>query len=151
MDRYEKSDFTKRYLECLISIQNMVSRLDYNILCGGVVFDNLRIDVGNMFYTYAYTKTDHYKAMQDEAEEIGSIIEYIKVRKTESFLREKEEPQFYIELPSSLYNVLNGFSDIEDKTQKKMEEKFDRFMSENNLEYDLTQWETNGILVYAKQ
>ncbi len=148
MKKKEKYDFIVKFLGILPELQNMVPRLEYNFLHGKIVFDNQAIDIKTMFDSYAFRKPNYYEAMEQYAEEIGDMVQYYMDREPFYIDKPEREVLFYIHLPEGLYNVLYGMSDMNEKTQKKVEKRFNKFFEENGLEYDLGEWDKNSIFVY---
>ena len=155
MDRNEKLDFIIAYMKYLAEVRNKASGIDNPFRSGGVIFDNCRLDVRQMFNSFSYCSRDAHQKMETEIEDIGDMEQYIREREDNEFfsdgkdyIKKDKELVFYMQLPSELYNVLYGLSYMDSKLQKWIDKKFDELLKQFKLRYDLLSYERNTILVY---
>ena len=148
MDRKEKKDFAVGYIRFLIDTQAGVDELYASLCYGGVVYDDTRIDLYELFYKEDLLQQDLYNVVDECSSEIGDIMEYLEERSEEDCVRADEELVCYIQMPADIWDALYGESDGE--TAEYLIEQFEEFLDNHDMEYELTTYGRNAALVYKR-
>ena len=149
MERKDKIEFAVDYIRFLIETQAGVDELYASICYGGVVYDDTRIDLYEVFYKDNLLSQDLYKVVDECSSEIGDINEYLAERYEEDCLRDGEELVCYIQIAADIWDALYGESDGE--TAEYLIERFEEFLDNHDMEYELTTYGRNAVLIYKKE
>ena len=148
MNRTEKLDFAVDYIRFLIETQAGVDELYASLCYGGVVYDDTRIDLYNVFGKENLFSLDLNEVVAECSTGIGDIMEYLEERDEEDCLREGEEVVCYIQMPADIWDVLYGETDGE--IAEYLIEQFEEFLDNHDMEYELTTYGRNAVLIYKK-
>jgi len=149
MNRIEKIEFAVDYIRFLIDTQAGVDELYASVCYGGFVFDDTRIDLYEVFYKDNLLSQDLYKVVDECSSSIGDISEYLAERNEEDCLRDGEEVICYIQIPADIWDALYGESDGE--TADYLKEMFEEFLDDREMDYELTTYGRNAVLIYKKE
>ena len=149
MDRKEKTEFITDYIRFLIETQEGVDELYASICYGGVVYDDTRIDLYELFYKEDLLSQDLVKLAEECSSKIGDIMEYLEERSEDELVRENEEPVCYIQMPTDIWDALYGESDGE--IAEYLSDRFNEFIDDHDMDYDLTTYGRNAALIYIKK
>ena len=149
MNRKEKIEFAVDYIRFLINTQAGVDELYASVCYGGFVFDDTRIDLYEVFYKDDLFSQDLYKVVDECSSPIGDIREYLAERGEEDCLRDGEEVICYIQIPADIWDTLYGESDGE--TADYLKEMFEEFLDDREMDYELTTYGRNAVLIYKKE
>ena len=149
MNRREKIEFAADYIRFLINTQAGVDELYASVCYGGFVFDDTRIDLYEVFYKDDLFSQDLYKVVDECSSPIGDIREYLAERGEEDCLRDGEEVICYIQIPADIWDALYGESDGE--TADYLKEMFEEFLDDREMDYELTTYGRNAVLIYKKE
>ena len=149
MNRKEKTEFITDYIRFLIETQEGVDELYASICYGGVVYDDTRIDLYELFYKEDLLSQDLVKLAEECSSNIGDIMEYLEERSEDELVRENEEPVCYIQMPADIWDALYGESDGE--IAEYLMDRFNEFMDDHDMDYDLTTYGRNAALIYIKK
>lgn len=149
MNRKEKIEFAVDYIRFLINTQAGVDELYASVCYGGFVFDDTRIDLYEVFYKDDLFSQDLYKVVDECSSPIGDIREYLAERGEEDSLRDGEEVICYIQIPADIWDALYGESDGE--TADYLKEMFEEFLDDREMDYELTTYGRNAVLIYKKE
>ena len=148
MDKKEKLDFAEDYIRFLIETQAGVDELYASLCYGGIVYDDTRIDLYEVFGKENLLSLNLNEVVVECSTEIGNIIEYLEERDEDDCLREGEEVVCYIQMPADIWDALYGESDGE--TADYLVEQFEEFIDNRDMEYELTTYGRNAVLIYKK-
>ena len=148
MDKKEKLDFVEDYIRFLIETQAGVDELYASLCYGGIVYDDTRIDLYEVFGKENLLSLNLNEVVVECSTEIGNIIEYLEERDEDDCLREGEEVVCYIQMPADIWDALYGESDGE--TADYLVEQFEEFIDNRDMEYELTTYGRNAVLIYKK-
>ena len=148
MDKKEKLDFAEDYIRFLIETQAGVDELYASLCYGGIVYDDTRIDLYEVFGKENLLSLNLNEVVVEYSTEIGNIIEYLEERDEDDCLREGEEVVCYIQMPADIWDALYGESDGE--TADYLVEQFEEFIDNRDMEYELTTYGRNAVLIYKK-
>ena len=151
MDRETKFDFAREYVRFLAEVQDCVDELYANLIYGGYVYEDTRIDLYEFFDRIPdrdgmWGPYDFEPLMIECSSNIGSLTEYLKDRSEDSLIRDGEEPIAYIQLPEDLWNALYGENC--DETAEFLAKKWADLMEIERMDYDLTTYGRNAALIY---
>lgn len=149
MDKKEKLDFAVDYIRFLIETQAGVDELYASLCYGGVVYENTRIDLYEVFGKEDILSLNLNEVVAECSTEIGDIMEYLEERDEEDCLREGGEVVCYIQMPADIWDALYGETDGE--TADYLVEQFEEFLDNRDLEYELTTYGRNSVLIYQKE
>lgn len=149
MDKKEKLDFAEDYIRFLIETQAGVDELYASLCYGGIVYDDTRIDLYEVFGKENLLSLNLNEVVAECSTEIGNIIEYLEERDEDDCLREGEEVVCYIQMPADIWDALYGESDGE--TADYLVEQFEEFIDNRDMEYELTTYGRNAVLIYKKE
>ena len=149
MDKKEKLDFAEDYIRFLIETQAGVDELYASLCYGGIVYDDTRIDLYEVFGKENLLSLNLNEVVAECSTEIGNIIEYLEERYEDDCLREGEEVVCYIQMPADIWDALYGESDGE--TADYLVEQFEEFIDNRDMEYELTTYGRNAVLIYKKE
>lgn len=149
MDKNEKLDFAVDYIRFLIETQAGVDELYASLCYGGIVYDDTRIDLYNVFGKENLLSLNLNEVVAECSTEIGNITEYLEERDEDDCLREDEEVVCYIQMPADIWDALYGEADGE--TADYLVEQFEEFLDNRNMEYELTTYGRNAVLIYKKE
>lgn len=149
MDKKEKLDFAEDYIRFLIETQARVDELYASLCYGGIVYDDTRIDLYEVFGKENLLSLNLNEVVAECSTEIGNIIEYLEERDEDDCLREGEEVVCYIQMPADIWDALYGESDGE--TADYLVEQFEEFIDNRDMEYELTTYGRNAVLIYKKE
>ena len=122
----------------------------YASLCyGGIVYDDTRIDLYEVFGKENLLSLNLNEVVAECSTEIGNIIEYLEERDEDDCLREGEEVVCYIQMPADIWDALYGESN--GKTADYLVEQFEEFIDNRDMEYELTAYGRNAVLIYKKE
>ncbi len=91
MDKKEKLDFAEDYIRFLIETQAGVDELYASLCYGGIVYDDTRIDLYEVFGKENLLPLNLNEVVAECSTEIGNIIEYLEERDEDDCLREGED------------------------------------------------------------
>ena len=148
MDKKEKLDFAEDYIRFLIETQAGADELYASLCYGGIVYDDTRIDLYEVFGKENLLSLNLNEVVVECSTEIGNIIEYLEERDEDDCLREGEEVVCYIQMPADIWDALYGESDGE--TADYLVEQFEEFIDNRDMEYELTTYGRNAVLIYKK-
>ena len=148
MDKKEKLDFAEDYIRFLIETQAGVDELYASLCYGGIVYDDTRIDLYEVFGKENLLSLNFNEVVAECSTEIGNIIEYLEERYEDDCLREGEEVVCYIQMPADIWDALYGESN--GKTADFLVEQFEEFIDNRDMEYELTTYGRNAVLIYKK-
>ena len=148
MDKKEKLDFAEDYIRFLIETQAGVDELYASLCYGGIVYDDTRIDLYEVFGKENLLSLNLNEVVAECSTEIGNIIEYLEERDEDDCLREGEEVVCYIQMPADIWDALYGESN--GKTADFLVEQFEEFIDNRDMEYELTTYGRNAVLIYKK-
>ncbi len=148
MDKKEKLDFAEDYIRFLIETQAGVDELYASLCYGGIVYDDTRIDLYEVFGKENLLSLNLNEVVAECSTEIGNIIEYLEERYEDDCLREGEEVVCYIQMPADIWDALYGESN--GKTADFLVEQFEEFIDNRDMEYELTTYGRNAVLIYKK-
>lgn len=148
MDKKEKLDFAEDYIRFLIETQAGVDELYASLCYGGIVYDDTRIDLYEVFGKENLLSLNLNEVVAECSTEIGNIIEYLEERDEDDCLREGEDVVCYIQMPADIWDALYGESDGE--TAGYLVEQFKEFIDNRDMEYELTTYGRNAVLIYKK-
>ncbi len=148
MDKKEKLDFAEDYIRFLIETQAGVDELYASLCYGGIVYDDTRIDLYEVFGKENLLSLNLNEVVAECSTEIGNIIEYLEERDEDDCLREGEDVVCYIQMPADIWDALYGESDGE--TADYLVEQFEEFIDNRDMEYELTTYGRNAVLIYKK-
>jgi hypothetical protein len=146
MNRNEIREFAVDYIRFLIETQMGVDGLYANLCYGGIVFDDTRIDLYELFDRENLLAQDLYTVTDECSSVIGTLREYLEDRSEDELIREDETPVAYIQLPADIWDALYGETDGE--VADYLSEEFESFMNDHEMSYDLTEYGRNAILLY---
>ena len=149
MDKKEKLDFEEDYIRFLIETQAGVDELYASLCYGGIVYDDTRIDLYEVFGKENLLSLNLNEVVAECSTEIGNIIEYLEERDEDDCLREGEEVVCYIQMPADIWDALYGESN--GKTADYLVEQFEEFIDNRDMEYELTAYGRNAVLIYKKE
>jgi len=149
MDRNEIKEFAIDYIRFLIATQAGVDELYASLCYGGVVYEDTRINLYDLFYKDDLMSMDLNKVVDECSSDIGSLREYLEDRSEDELIREGEEPIAYLQIPADIWDALYGESDGE--IADYLTEEFDTFMEDRGMSYDLTEYGRNAVLVYHNE
>lgn len=149
MDKKEKLDFAEDYIRFLLETQAGVDELYASLCYGGIVYDDTRIDLYEVFGKENLLSLNLNEVVTECSTEIGNIIEYLEERDEDDCLREGEEVVCYIQMPADIWDALYGESDGE--TADYLVEQFEEFIDNRDMEYELTTYGRNAVLIYKKE
>lgn len=149
MERNEIREFAIDYIRFLIETQMGVEELYASLCYGGIVYDDTRIDLYELFDRENLLTQNLYAVTDECSHNIGSLREYLEDRSEDELIRDDEVPVAYIQLPADIWDALYGEADGE--IADYLSEEFDRFMDDREMSYDLTEYGRNAILVYHKK
>ena len=148
MDKKEKFEFAVDYIRFLIDTQAGVDELYASLCYGGIVYEDTRINLYDVFAKEDLLSQDLYKTADECSSEIGDIIEYLKDRSEDDCIRDGEEIVAYLQMPADIWDALYGESDGE--TAEYLTEQFEEFLDNRDMEYELTTYGRNAALIYRK-
>ena len=151
MDREAKFYFAHEYILFLAEMQDVVNELYANLVYGGFVYEDTRIDLYEFFDKIPdrdgmWGPYDFDPLMVECSSNIGSLTEYLQDRSEDSLIRDGEEPVAYIQLPADLWNALYG--ETNDEIAEFLVKKWGEFMEIEEKDYDLTTYGRNAVLIY---
>ena len=147
MDRNEIKEFAIDYIRFLIATQAGVDELYASLCYGGVVYEDTRINLYDLFYKDDLMSLDLNQVVDECSSDIGSLREYLEDRSEDELIRDGEEPIAYLQIPADIWDALYGESDGE--IADYLTEEFDTFMEDRGMSYDLTEYGRNAVLVYS--
>lgn len=148
MDRKDKLEFALDYIRFLIDTQAGVDELYASICYGGVVYDDTRINLYDVFYVDNLKSQDLHKVLAECSSEIGDIMEYLAERNEKELVDDKRELVCYIQIAADIWNALYGES--EGDVAEYLVTEFDDFLDSHDMEYELTTYGRNAVLIYKK-
>ncbi len=149
MDRNEIKEFAIDYIRFLIATQAGVDELYASLCYGGVVYEDTRINLYDLFYKDDLMSLDLNQVVDECSSDIGSLREYLEDRSEDELIRDGEEPIAYLQIPADIWDALYGESDGE--IADYLTEEFDTFMEDRDMSYDLTEYGRNAVLVYHNE
>ena len=147
MDRSEIKEFAIDYIRFLIAAQAGVDELYASLCYGGIVYEDTRIDLYELFYKDDLMSLNLNEVVDECSSDIGSMREYLEDRSEDVLIRDGEEPIAYLQIPADIWDALYGESDGE--IADYLTEEFDTFMEDRGMAYDLTEYGRNAVLVYS--
>ena len=147
MDRNEIKEFAIDYIRFLIATQADVDELYASLCYGGIVYEDTRIDLYELFYKDDLMSLNLNEVVDECSSDIGSMREYLEDRSEDVLIRDGEEPIAYLQIPADIWDALYGESDGE--IADYLTEEFDTFMEDRGMSYDLTEYGRNAVLVYS--
>ena len=147
MDRNEIKEFAIDYIRFLIATQADVDELYASLCYGGIVYEDTRIDLYELFYKDNLMSLNLNQVVDECSSDIGSMREYLEDRSEDVLIRDGEEPIAYLQIPADIWDALYGESDGE--IADYLTEEFDTFMEDRGMSYDLTEYGRNAVLVYS--
>ena len=149
MDRNEIKEFAIDYIRFLIATQADVDELYASLCYGGIVYEDTRIDLYELFYKDDLMSLNLNEVVDECSSDIGSMREYLEDRSEDVLIRDGEEPIAYLQIPADIWDALYGESDGE--IADYLTEEFDTFMEDRGMSYDLTEYGRNAVLVYHNE
>ena len=149
MDRNEIREFAVDYIRFLIETQMGVDELYASLCYGGIVFDDTRIDLYELFDRENLLSQDLYAAVDECSTAIASLREYLEERSEDELIRDDEVPVAYIQMPADIWDALYGEADGE--IADHLSEEFESFMADHDMSYELTEYGRNAVLVYGNK
>lgn len=147
MDRNDIREFAVDYIRFLIETQMGVDELYANLCYGGIVYDDTRIDLYELFDREDLMSEDLYAAADECSTSIASLREYLEERSEAELIRDDEVPVTYIQMPADIWDALYGEADGE--VADHLAEEFESFMTDHDMSYDLTEYGRNAVLIYS--
>ncbi len=147
MDRSEIKEFAIDYIRFLIAAQAGVDELYASLCYGGIVYEDTRIDLYELFYKDDLMSLNLNEVVDECSSDIGSMRKYLEDRSEDVLIRDGEEPIAYLQIPADIWDALYGESDGE--IADYLTEEFDTFMEDRGMSYDLTEYGRNTVLVYS--
>ena len=149
MNKKEKLDFATDYIRFLIETQAGVDELYASLCYGGVVYENTRIDLYDVFGKENLLSLNLNEVVSECSSDIGDIMEYLEDRSEDECIREGEEVICYIQMPADIWDALYGETNGE--TADYLTEQFEEFLDNRDMEYELTTYGRNAVLIDKKQ
>ncbi|MCR5847617.1 MAG: hypothetical protein K6G75_05810 [Lachnospiraceae bacterium] len=75
-------------------------------------------------------------------------MEYLEERGEEDFLREDEEVVCYIQMSADIWDALDG--EMDGEIAEYLIEQFEEFLDNHDMEYELTTYGRNAVMIYKK-
>ena len=147
MDRDEIKEFAVDYIRFLMETQMGVDELYASLCYGGIIYDDTRIDLYEVFDRENLGSLNLNKVVDDCSSNIGSMKEYLADRSEDDLVRDGEEPVAYLQMPADIWDALYGEADGE--VADYLAEEFEAFMDSHDMTYDLTEYGRNASLVYV--
>ncbi|MBR5177534.1 MAG: hypothetical protein IKW90_01880 [Lachnospiraceae bacterium] len=149
MDRKDKLEFALDYIRFLIDTQAGVDELYASICYGGVVYDDKRINLYDVFYVDNLKLQDLHKVVAECSSEIGDIMQYLEERDEKELLDDEKELVCYIQIASDIWDALYGESDGE--IAEYLTTEFEDFLDSHDMEYELTTYGRNAVFIYKRE
>lgn len=149
MDKKEKFDFAVDYIRFLIETQAGVDELYASLCYGGIVYEDTRINLYSVFGKGNLLSLNLNEVAAQCSTGIGDIMEYLEERDEDDCIREGREVICYIQMPEDIWDALYGETDGE--TSDYLIEQFEEFLDNRDMEYELTTYGRNAVLIYKKQ
>lgn len=147
MKKNDIFEFALDYIEFLNRTESIFDELYVSLCYGGFVYEDSRINLYDLFEKKWTTRNNLSIYAEDCSTKIGSLREYLADRSEDVLIRGNQEPIAYIQMPADLWDALYGLTE----GYEVLEEKFDEFMEEHGMEYDLTEYGRNAVLIYLKE
>ena len=148
MDRNDIFEFALDYIEFLDRTENLIGGLYISLCYGGFVYEDTRINLYDVFTQRGLLRRQLRPFAEECSSKIGSLRGYLADRSEDGMIRDKKEPIAYIQMPADLWDALYGLT--EGEVYEILEERFDEFMEDHGMVYDLTEYGRNAVLVYQK-
>ena len=149
MNRNDIFEFALDYIEFLNRTQNLIGGLYISLCYGGFVYEDTRINLYDVFKVRGLLRRHLRPLAEESSSKIGPLREYLADRNEEVLIRKNKEPIAYIQMPADLWDALYGLT--EGEVYRELEERFDKFMEEHGMVYDLTEYGRNAALIYLKK
>ncbi len=163
MTREVKLDLLHSYVYYLVEKQIWDVGYRAEICFGGFVFDDTRVDLYEVFDRSKPEAEELFRLVEDYedcddlivkicgecTENIGSLEQYLKDRGEYDLVREGKEPVAYIQMPSYIWDEM--YWKNQDEYPEYLVEQFEGVMRLYNLDYDLTTYGRNAVLVYENE
>ena len=118
-----------------------------NLCYGGVVFDDTRVNLYDVFDNDDIKAHDLTKLIEECSSDIGDIQQYLDERNEGGFVPKEGELICYLQMPADIWDAIYGESDGDDA--EFLKEKFEEFIENQGLSYELTEYGRNAAVVYA--
>ncbi len=148
MDNGNIKEFAIDYMVMLTGLNGHAGM--HNQYYGVIVYENSKIDLTDIFFCGYLGRHSIEQRTEEYIQTIDSFSKYLEERNEDSLIRKDEKPIAYIHIPEILWDALYwGCREYDDpKLIKFLNKSFDKFMKEHDMEYDLTEYGRNSILVY---